>query len=382
MTLVIAIAYGGRWDIACRARRLAERVVAGELRAEDIDEALIGEQLALAGLPDPDLLIRTGGEQRISNFLLWNLAYTELYFCDALWPDFDERELDAAIEHFGRRQRRFRTRPRAGQDPLMLRERVITALLLVPLVLVVIFWLPHAATMAALGLLVIGAAWEWSAFPRFTQYSARASLCSCRGRVHRGHLVVRRPTRRDRPPDSHSAAVVGIRSHLGRDRAGAGQPHDGCRCGSCWCSCPRGCAGALACGRTAAAAVSDPAGRGCGRRRVFRRAPLRSQQARAAGQSRQDLGRCMGGFVAAALMAGVGVWWFKVDAPRFLALCIVVVVASIIGDLTESLFKRHAGLKDSGRLLPGPRRSARSRRQRDGGGAGLPDRPRTPGLLR
>ena len=107
MTLVIAIAYGGRWDIASATRRLAERVVAGELRAEDIDEALIGEQLALAGLPDPDLLIRTGGEQRISNFLLWSLAYTELYFCDALWPDFDERELDAAIAHFGRRQRRF-----------------------------------------------------------------------------------------------------------------------------------------------------------------------------------------------------------------------------------------------------------------------------------
>jgi undecaprenyl diphosphate synthase len=107
MTLVIAIAYGGRWDIASAARRLAERVVAGELRAQDIDEAQLGEQLALAGLPDPDLLIRTGGEQRISNFLLWNLAYTELYFCDTLWPDFDERELDAAIAHFGRRQRRF-----------------------------------------------------------------------------------------------------------------------------------------------------------------------------------------------------------------------------------------------------------------------------------
>jgi undecaprenyl diphosphate synthase len=107
MTLVIAIAYGGRWDIACGARRLAERCVAGELRADDIDEVLLGEQLSLAGLPDPDLLIRTGGEQRISNFLLWNLAYTELYFCDALWPDFDEQQLDAAIAHFGRRQRRF-----------------------------------------------------------------------------------------------------------------------------------------------------------------------------------------------------------------------------------------------------------------------------------
>jgi undecaprenyl diphosphate synthase len=107
MRLVIAIAYGGRWDIATAARRLAERCVAGELRADEVDEDRLGGQLALAGLPDPDLLIRTGGEQRISNFLLWNLAYTELYFCDALWPDFDERELDAAIAHFGRRQRRF-----------------------------------------------------------------------------------------------------------------------------------------------------------------------------------------------------------------------------------------------------------------------------------
>ena len=107
MTLVIAIAYGGRWDIAAAARQLAQRCVAGELRVDDVDEAHLAEHLALAGLPDPDLLIRTGGEQRISNFLLWNLAYTELYFCDALWPDFGERELDAALAHFGQRQRRF-----------------------------------------------------------------------------------------------------------------------------------------------------------------------------------------------------------------------------------------------------------------------------------
>jgi undecaprenyl diphosphate synthase len=111
MTLVIAVAYGGRWDIAAAARELARRCVAGELSSDAIDEAAIGSQLALAGLPagspDPDLLIRTGGEQRISNFLLWNLAYTELYFCDTLWPDFGARELDAAIEHFSRRQRRF-----------------------------------------------------------------------------------------------------------------------------------------------------------------------------------------------------------------------------------------------------------------------------------
>jgi undecaprenyl diphosphate synthase len=107
MAVVIAVAYGGRWDLINAARELARRCEAGELRSDAIDEAAFGARLALAGLPDPDLLIRTGGEQRISNFLLWNLAYTELYFCDTLWPDFGERELQAAIEHFGRRQRRF-----------------------------------------------------------------------------------------------------------------------------------------------------------------------------------------------------------------------------------------------------------------------------------
>jgi undecaprenyl diphosphate synthase len=111
MTLVVAIAYGGRWDIAMAARELARRCAAGEMRAEEVDEATLGAQLALADLPDPDLLIRTGGEQRVSNFLLWNLAYTELYFCDTLWPDFGAAELNAAIEYFGRRQRRFGLAP-------------------------------------------------------------------------------------------------------------------------------------------------------------------------------------------------------------------------------------------------------------------------------
>ena len=111
MTLVIAVAYGGRWDIATAARELARRCAAGEIQSDAIDEAAVGAHLALAQLPDPDLLIRTGGEQRISNFLLWNLAYTELYFCDALWPDFGVRELDAAIEFFAHRQRRFGLTP-------------------------------------------------------------------------------------------------------------------------------------------------------------------------------------------------------------------------------------------------------------------------------
>lgn len=107
MTLVIAIAYGGRWDIAQAAQMLARRCLAGEMSPDAIDEGTLGAIMTLSDLPDPDLLIRTGGEQRISNFLLWNLAYTELYFCDTLWPDFGAPELEAAMAHFGRRQRRF-----------------------------------------------------------------------------------------------------------------------------------------------------------------------------------------------------------------------------------------------------------------------------------
>jgi undecaprenyl diphosphate synthase len=111
MTLVVAIAYGGRWDIAEAARELAQRCAAGEMQVDAIDESALAAQLALADLPDPDLLIRTGGEHRISNFLLWNLAYTELYFCDTLWPDFGESELAAAIDYYAGRQRRYGLTP-------------------------------------------------------------------------------------------------------------------------------------------------------------------------------------------------------------------------------------------------------------------------------
>ncbi|HEB59064.1 MAG TPA: di-trans,poly-cis-decaprenylcistransferase [Gammaproteobacteria bacterium] len=107
LKLVIAANYGGRWDIACAARRLAERVRAGELDPEQIGVAEMGAEMCLADLPEPDLFIRTGGEQRISNFLLWQLTYTELYFTPVLWPDFNEQHLDEAIGAFTRRQRRF-----------------------------------------------------------------------------------------------------------------------------------------------------------------------------------------------------------------------------------------------------------------------------------
>ena len=107
LRLIVAMAYGGRWDITQACRSLAADAVAGSIAPSDIGESQIGERLALKGVPDPDLLIRTGGERRISNFLLWNLAYTELYFCDELWPEFSPAHLDAAFEHFARRERRF-----------------------------------------------------------------------------------------------------------------------------------------------------------------------------------------------------------------------------------------------------------------------------------
>jgi undecaprenyl diphosphate synthase len=100
LTLCVALAYGGRWDITQAARSLAADVAAGRSSPEEIDESCVAGRLALAGVPDPDLLIRTGGEMRISNFLLWNLAYTELYFTQVLWPDFSAAHLEA-----GRRPR-------------------------------------------------------------------------------------------------------------------------------------------------------------------------------------------------------------------------------------------------------------------------------------
>jgi undecaprenyl diphosphate synthase len=107
LKLQVAVSYGGRWDIVQAARRLAAEVASGALRPDAIDEDRFGDELALSGVPDPDLFIRTGGDRRISNFLLWNLAYTELHFCDTLWPDFDVPHLENALASFAGRERRF-----------------------------------------------------------------------------------------------------------------------------------------------------------------------------------------------------------------------------------------------------------------------------------
>jgi len=107
LNLVVAANYGGRWDIVQAARRISDQVLAGQMLPEDVTEDSLHRLTCLADLPAPDLFIRTGGERRISNFLIWQLAYTELYFADCLWPDFDEMELDRALADFERRQRRF-----------------------------------------------------------------------------------------------------------------------------------------------------------------------------------------------------------------------------------------------------------------------------------
>jgi undecaprenyl diphosphate synthase len=107
LNLQLAVSYGGRWDILQAARRLAARAASGALRPEAIDEQIFASELALADVGDPDLFIRTGGDHRISNFLLWNLAYTELHVCDTLWPDFDLPQFEAALASFNSRERRF-----------------------------------------------------------------------------------------------------------------------------------------------------------------------------------------------------------------------------------------------------------------------------------
>jgi undecaprenyl diphosphate synthase len=107
LNLIVAVAYGGRWDIVTAVKNLLTRVLDRELSVADIDDEKLAGELALAGVPDPDLLIRTGGEQRVSNFLLWNLAYAELWFCDSLWPEFGERQFDEALEFYASRQRRY-----------------------------------------------------------------------------------------------------------------------------------------------------------------------------------------------------------------------------------------------------------------------------------
>jgi undecaprenyl diphosphate synthase len=117
LVLQVAANYGGRWDMLQAAKKLAREVQEGVLTPDEIDERRLAQALSFPELPDPDLFIRTGGEQRLSNFLLWQAAYAELYFTDLLWPDFDAAALDAALEVYAGRQRRFgQTGEQVSQD--------------------------------------------------------------------------------------------------------------------------------------------------------------------------------------------------------------------------------------------------------------------------
>jgi undecaprenyl diphosphate synthase len=127
LQLQIAMSYGGRWDIVQAAQELARQCSSGSIRAVDIDETRFAGQLQLAGVPEADLMIRTGGEQRISNFLLWHIAYAELFFSPVLWPDFNVAEFEAALAFFATRERRFgltqeQLPGRVGGDAMKVRE--------------------------------------------------------------------------------------------------------------------------------------------------------------------------------------------------------------------------------------------------------------------
>ncbi|NQW09676.1 MAG: isoprenyl transferase [Alphaproteobacteria bacterium] len=107
LAVTLALSYGGRAEIAGAARRIAEEAAAGRLKPEAVDETALAARLSTHGCPDPDLVIRTSGEQRLSNFLLWQVAYAEFVFLDVLWPDFDRTHLASALDEFGRRERRY-----------------------------------------------------------------------------------------------------------------------------------------------------------------------------------------------------------------------------------------------------------------------------------
>jgi undecaprenyl diphosphate synthase len=107
LNLIVALSYGARQEITAAARSLAQRAIAGEISTAEIDENALAGHLETAGIPDPDLVIRTSGEKRLSNFLLWQLAYAELMFTDTLWPDFSANDLEEAVNEFHRRERRF-----------------------------------------------------------------------------------------------------------------------------------------------------------------------------------------------------------------------------------------------------------------------------------
>ena len=107
MTMVVALSYSSKWEITKAVKEIATEVKEGKIAVEDVDDEMISRHMETNFMPDPELLIRTGGELRISNYMLWQIAYSELYFCDTFWPDFKEEELCKAIHDYQKRERRF-----------------------------------------------------------------------------------------------------------------------------------------------------------------------------------------------------------------------------------------------------------------------------------
>ncbi len=168
LTLTVAANYGGRWDIAQAVQKL---LAAQPEAAQGFAPEALEPYLAMAYAPEPDLFIRTGGEQRVSNFLLWQLAYTELYFTDVLWPDFDARTLaggDRVVSHPRATVRADQRAAPRDREHLMLKTRVVTALLLIPVVIAALFALDAHAWGVLMLLVVCIAAGEWSRLSRLS----------------------------------------------------------------------------------------------------------------------------------------------------------------------------------------------------------------------
>ena len=166
LDLSVAVAYGGRGDLVNAARSLARQAAAGTLDPDDIDAERFAAELEMARIPDVDLLIRTGSDRRISNFVLWSLAYSELYFSDVLWPDFGSGELLRAIEFYASRQRRFGRTAQQIESKPVLRARVITALVLAGGMTVTVLYFPTWAVAGVIGLFCLGGVWEWAGLTR------------------------------------------------------------------------------------------------------------------------------------------------------------------------------------------------------------------------
>ena len=283
----------------------------GNLRAVVLPERLqrdahrrsrLGSQLALAGLPDPDLLIRTGGEQRISNFLLWNLAYTELYFCDTLWPDFGDARAGGRARAFLAPAAAFRADAEPGGGALMLRQRVITALVLASAgrcwsILCRCRTPSLSAVLCAAG---AGRRMGMVGVPGLSRAFSATGLCSFDWRRAWSRLVSRESQRSLRPDALWRAGLVGPRAALdctapaNVNRATAALP-------GCLCSCPVWLALVQpACITGRSAVVPAVAGRGGGHRCLFRRPAFGQAQARAARSARARPGKaCSAGLLAA-----------------------------------------------------------------------------------